>query len=629
VAFRRGLIVAGLAAGLSLAPAANSAEAVQVASVMQTVPSSGPKTQTGRLFRDGTASACEGVLKVSPTLESSSTSTAFHYIDHTFSSSLTNPICVTADLQTACTGSNTIFSVAYAGTFDPANPLTRYAADLGGSNGVTSYSFNVGSEAFFSIVVHEIQANTGCSNYTLTVSSRGPWATAKPSIGGTPAVGTSITGTDAVWKATPTIHRRWRRCDPAGANCVDIPGATAVNYTVTDADLGHTLRFANDATDVDGTSTSESGPVEPFIPFETRPTESLGVGDRVENGFFVRNSIESRCGAPTSAPTILQPTDSFLYDTFSVGTLLNEPICLVARTRPMCTGGITLAIYNPAFAPTSGIGANYAGNSGTGFTSEAAVSVTLPPAGNREVVVNRGNTGGSCAQYALTLGADSPYATARPAVGGTAMEGGTLTASDGTWSGTPAFGHSWLRCGGDGAACAAIENATAASYKPAAGDVGHRLRVRVTATQGRSVSSDSDPTGIVAAAPPGGGGTPAVDRTPPKATLRLASRNLAKLLKSKRLPLTVTCDERCSAVVEVRITSKLAKKLKLGKKVVIARAKGGVAARKKTTLRAKLVSPARRALAKRRSLSVGVAGTFTDAAGNKARRSLKGSLRRP
>jgi len=208
------------------------------------------------------------------------------------------------------------------------------------------------------------------------------------------------------------------------------------------------------------------------------------------------------------------------------------------------------------------------------------------------------------------------------------MEGGTLTASDGTWSGTPAFGHSWLRCGEDGAGCAAIENATAASYKPAAGDVGHRLRVRVTATQGRSVSSDSDPTSIVAAAPPGGGGT-SLDQTPPKTTLRLASRNLAKLLKRKRLPFTVTCDEPCSAVVEVRITSKLAKKLKLGKKVVIARAKGAVAARKKTTLRAKLVTPARRALAKRKSLRIGVAGTFTDAAGNKARRSLKGSLRRP
>ena len=81
-------------------------------------------------------------------------------------------------------------------------------------------------------------------------------------------------------RRTPTVQRRWRRCDAAGATCSDIPGATGMTYTVTDADLGHTLRFRNIATDPDGTSTSDSLFVEPFIPFETHAAESLGPGDR-------------------------------------------------------------------------------------------------------------------------------------------------------------------------------------------------------------------------------------------------------------------------------------------------------------------------------------------------------------
>jgi hypothetical protein len=153
------------------------------------------------------------------------------------------------------------------------------------------------------------------------------------------------------------------------------------------------------------------------------------------------------------------------------------------------------------------------------------------------------------------------------------------------------------------------------------------LRVRVTATQGRSVSSDSEPTGVVAAAGGGGGGTP-LDHTAPKATLRLASHDLAKLVKKGRLPVTVSCDEKCSAVIEVRVASKLAKRLGLRKKVVIARATGVLVAGRKTTLRTKLVSGVRRAIRKRKSLAISVAGTFTDAAGNKARRSLKGLLKR-
>ena len=82
-----------------------------------------------------------------------------------------------------------------------------------------------------------------------------------------------------------------------------------------------------------------------------------------------------------------------------------------------------------------------------------------------------------------------PANTAEPTISGSPAQGQTLTAAPGTWTGTPAptFAYQWLRCpssGGasDGSDCATIDGATTTSYVVAAGDVGFRLRVKVTAT---------------------------------------------------------------------------------------------------------------------------------------------------
>jgi hypothetical protein len=616
------LLAVGLVAGFVLGPGVVHAGAVVIVSTSGTaVPATGPQTQDGRFNPDSSASECSA-FDFSPTRTNQGT--AFHYTNHTFRSSLTHPVCLTVTLTTSCTGANEIFSVAYAGAFNPADPLENYAADIGSvvsASGSYSFASPVGP---FSIVVHEVHSGGGCSPYSLSVTSDGPWADNRPAIvGNAPAIGAVITGNDATWKtnpAAPTVQRRWRRCDAVGATCTDIPGATGTTYTPTDADLGHTLRFRNIATDGDGTSTSDSLFVEPFIPFETHDAESLGPGDRVHNGIFVRDNVESRCGAPKSVPTLVQPASSFLYDPFPVRSLLNEPVCLVVRTLPSCGSGVTPAIYDPAFAPASGIATNYAANSGLPFNSAALASAILQPGGARDVAVSIGSSAGACTAYSATLGADAPFAGARPALGGSPIEGGTLTASDGSWSGSPAIGHSWLSCDASGDGCTPIDAANAASYTPTAADVGRRLRARVTATQGRSVSSDSAPTEVVAAAP--------VDRTPPSGSVRLGSRNLRKARRSGHIPVTVKSDEACSALIELRIAKRLAKRLKL-KGTRIARVAGAVPAGRAATLRAKLTRAARRALRGRRSLKLRVAAVLTDSSGNRSTLAKRGTLKRP
>jgi len=83
----------------------------------------------------------------------------------------------------------------------------------------------------------------------------------------------------------------------------------------------------------------------------------------------------------------------------------------------------------------------------------------------------------------------TPVNEAEPQISGNAVEGQTLTASNGTWEGAQpmTFTYRWVRCGAsggnpDGTDCTVISGATNSTYVPVAADVGSRLRVQVTAT---------------------------------------------------------------------------------------------------------------------------------------------------
>jgi hypothetical protein len=127
----------------------------------------------------------------------------------------------------------------------------------------------------------------------------------------------------------------------------------------------------------------------------------------------------------------------------------------------------------------------------------------------------------------VTAASRAPTATVAPSISGSAVVGQRLTGNRGTWTGaTPIqYTYQWLRCDGNGNACAAIPGEDTRRYDAADADVGRRLRFRVQAANSAGmrtvVSAAFGP--IVQRAPAGcprtGGGVAAVSQISPPARL--------------------------------------------------------------------------------------------------------------
>jgi N-acetylneuraminic acid mutarotase len=89
-----------------------------------------------------------------------------------------------------------------------------------------------------------------------------PTNTVPPSITGAAQQGKTLTAKQGTWiGGTPmTFAYQWRRCNTAGAACVDILGATAKIYTATASDVGSTLRAVVTASNSAGSSSATSAP---------------------------------------------------------------------------------------------------------------------------------------------------------------------------------------------------------------------------------------------------------------------------------------------------------------------------------------------------------------------------------
>ncbi|HJQ26094.1 MAG TPA: HYR domain-containing protein [Blastocatellia bacterium] len=129
----------------------------------------GDTTQTGRMGRDAITPNCV-ISKACPGAIAGDT--AQHAYDlYTFTNGPA-AACVTITTTTSCgtATANQIITVAYLGSFNPANLCTNYLGDPGASPAPTnSFKVNVPANGVLLVNVQEITAGGGCSGYSVSV----------------------------------------------------------------------------------------------------------------------------------------------------------------------------------------------------------------------------------------------------------------------------------------------------------------------------------------------------------------------------------------------------------------------------------------------------------------------------
>ncbi len=101
--------------------------------------------------------------------------------------------------------------------FDTVANSERFVAAPGGYSNLSDPPSTFGSAA------------TGSGKYSLyaTFTPAPPVVDAPPTISGTTAQGQTLTADPGTWEGAPAFTYQWRTCNPAGASCSNIAGATS------------------------------------------------------------------------------------------------------------------------------------------------------------------------------------------------------------------------------------------------------------------------------------------------------------------------------------------------------------------------------------------------------------------
>jgi len=146
------------------------------------------------------------------------------------------------------TGSN---CSAIAGATAPTHVVTT--ADMGHALSVQETASNASGSTTATAAATTTVPNVSTTPAPAPAPAPAPVDVSPPTVSGTPTVGKTLTESHGSWSNAPTAYAyTWERCDNNGNNCVAIAGASAQTDTLTTADVGHTLRVQETASNSSG-----------------------------------------------------------------------------------------------------------------------------------------------------------------------------------------------------------------------------------------------------------------------------------------------------------------------------------------------------------------------------------------
>jgi subtilisin family serine protease len=134
----------------------------------------------------------------------------------------------------------------------------------------------------------------------------------RPTIVGTPRVGSVLQARKGRWAGTPTrFSYRWQRCNTVGRACQRINGATAATYRLRARDLHSRLRVKVRATNANGGRTARSAPTREIMvaaPAASRTAPATTAGTRPESSPSAGTSSPAPTNPPPEGGTAPSPT---------------------------------------------------------------------------------------------------------------------------------------------------------------------------------------------------------------------------------------------------------------------------------------------------------------------------------
>ncbi len=275
-----------------------------------------------------------------------------------------------------------------------------------------------------------------------TATLTNTWA---PSISGTPQNGHTLTANAGSWLGEAAIEYsyQWQSCDQYGAACENITGATSSSYTLEAGNVGKTLRVRVSASETSGTVAQTSTATQP-IAAESTPVSEAPPG--ITGTGMVGYTLSASDG-----------------DWSAAGALA------YAYAWKRC---------------------NEAGESCTTISGATSDTYTLTESDSGHtvrVLVTATHEGASTTAASSATAVISPTTlvnVSAPSITGTYELDRALSADHGIWTGAGAiaYTYAWERCNEHGESCGAIAGATDSSYRPVESDVGHTVKVKVTAS---------------------------------------------------------------------------------------------------------------------------------------------------
>jgi hypothetical protein len=322
---------------------------------------------------------------------------------------------------------------------------------------------------------------------TALVGGVGPSNLIAPTVLGLDITGQTLTASEGTWTGTEPISYsfQWQQCSKAGSECENLGGETKSTYVIQNADAGHTLRVVVTAKNVAGSVEKESSVTGEVVGVGPQNTEAPSVSGTATAGQLLTASSGKWSG-----------TEPIAYE--------------YAWLRCNTAGAECAQAQAPSLLPTY-------------MVAGADVGHTLRV---KVLAKNIAGSGSAESEKTATVGGVLPSNVIAPTVLGLDITGQTLTASEGTWTGTEPISYSfqWQQCSKAGTECKNIGGETKSTYVIENGDAAHTLRVLVTAKNvAGSVEKESSVTGEVVGVGPKNTEAPSVSGEAKEGQLLTAS----------------------------------------------------------------------------------------------------------